>query len=132
MLGRNRDRVFLVWSSHECADRGKDALVQKLDQGDVLTHCDATVCSFFVQWLTENSLSGDVLLRLGVDVWNCFETVHHIWAVSDWIGAGIWIVLRCWFKFVCRAVSLRNAADSGGIRCATLRDQGGFVSKRRG
>ena len=108
----------------------QDVLVQKLDQDGVVSNCDVTVCSLFVQWLTENSLSGDVLHRLGVDFWNCFETVHHTRALIDWIGAGISIVLRCWFKFVSRAVSLRNTADSGGVRCVSLRDQGGFVSKR--
>ena len=44
-LDRDRDRVFLVWSSHECADRGKDVLVQKPDQGNVLNHCGVAVCS---------------------------------------------------------------------------------------
>ncbi len=74
---------------------------------------------------------GDVLHRLGVDAWSRFETVHHIRAVIDWLGVGISIVLRCWFKFVSRAVSLRNTADSGGIRCVSMRDKGDFVSKRR-
>ena len=123
--------MFLVCSSHEWAGCGKDVLVQKLDQDGILSACDVTVCSLFVQWLTENSLFGDMRHRLGVDVWSRFETVHQQRALIDWIGAGISIVLSCWFKFVSRAVSLRKAAGSGGIRCVSMRDKGGFVSKRR-
>lgn len=106
-------------------------MVQTLDQGDLLSDGNVTVCSLSVQSLTENSLFADLGYGLAVDVRDRFETVHHARASTDWFDTGIPIVLRSWFKLVSQARSLPNTVDQGGVRCISMRDQGGFVSDRR-